>query len=133
MEISIIDLYVCNFRKFKSLHVSCMTNNWILQKCLHKGPSGNSTFTFTLLFHCGVYLIPLGLWSKYDIDGHYSRFAARILVNLCKIWGHVAMLHTVVVFSMQSFHLYLAYNVIHLINETCSHEWLLYYAEKNVT
>ena len=24
------------------------------------------------------------LWAKYDIDGHYSRFTAQILVNPCK-------------------------------------------------
>ena len=27
------------------------------------------------------YVITLGLWAKYDIDGHYFRFAAQILVN----------------------------------------------------
>ena len=27
------------------------------------------------------YVITLGLWAKYDIDGHYFRFTARILVN----------------------------------------------------
>ena len=27
------------------------------------------------------YVITLGLWAKYDIDGHYFRFAARILAN----------------------------------------------------
>ena len=36
--------------------------------------------------------ITLGLWNKYDRDGHYSRFAARILANPCEIWRHVAML-----------------------------------------
>ena len=27
------------------------------------------------------YVITLGLWAKYDIDGHYFRFVARILAN----------------------------------------------------
>ena len=30
------------------------------------------------------YVITLGLWAKYDIDGHYSRLAAQILANPCK-------------------------------------------------
>ena len=37
------------------------------------------------------YVITLGLWKKYDIDGHYSRFATCILANPCDIC-HVAML-----------------------------------------
>ena len=28
------------------------------------------------------YVITLGLWSKYDVVGHYSRFVVRILANL---------------------------------------------------
>ena len=27
------------------------------------------------------YVITMGLRSKYDMDGHYSRFAVRILAN----------------------------------------------------
>ena len=47
------------------------------------------------------YVITLGLWNKYDIDGHYSRFVAHILANPCEIRRHVAMLHAAVVFCMQ--------------------------------
>ena len=46
------------------------------------------------------HVITLGLWNKYDTDGHYSRFTARILVNPCEILHHIAM-HTIVVFCMQ--------------------------------
>ena len=27
------------------------------------------------------YVITLGLWTKYDIDGHYFRFTVQILTN----------------------------------------------------
>ena len=27
------------------------------------------------------YVITLGLWAKYDIDGHYFRFTVQILAN----------------------------------------------------
>ena len=29
------------------------------------------------------YVITLGLWSKYDVHGHYFRFTVQILVNPC--------------------------------------------------
>ena len=36
---------------------------------------------FLIAVYMDSYVITLGLWAKYDIDGHYSRFAAQILVN----------------------------------------------------
>ena len=38
----------------------------------------NSDFIAVCIYR---YVITMGLRSKYDVDGHYSRFAARILAN----------------------------------------------------
>ena len=52
----------------------------------------------------------MGLWNKYDVDGHYFPFAAQIQILIRLAGFHqidivtVATLpHTAVVFRMQSF------------------------------
>ena len=69
------------------------------------------TFTFLVHFSNIIavciyrYVITLGLRSKYDVDGHYFRFAARILANppqydatlLCYIC--IVCKHLITVFS----------------------------------
>ena len=42
------------------------------------------------------YVITLALHRKYDMDGHYSRFVARILLSMMER-STVAMLHIAVV------------------------------------
>ena len=54
----------------------CIVCNHLIGICVGVG-------IIAVCIYC--YVISLSLWNKYDIDRHYSRFAACILVNPCQI------------------------------------------------
>ena len=60
---------------------------------------------FLRYVHTTVYHI--GVTQQIRHDGHYFRFVARILdIRMASVSGHIAKLHTAVVFRMQTFNFY---------------------------